>query len=134
MHHKNTDPAGQFAVLMENTPSADTKYRVTDLEAEMRPVFRLKTRAGTLLSEPSEPVDADTPAREPLTPSFVGMPSSHDGETVPGRELYQSVTAGRHQIVVAGELAAGPLLQFRVPDRARLAEYRVRILQVTGED
>ncbi len=52
----------------------------------------------------------------------------------PGLELYQSAAAGRHQIVVAGDLGAGPLLQFRVPDRGRLAEYRVRVVQVTGED
>ena len=52
----------------------------------------------------------------------------------PGLELYQSGAAGRHQLVVAGSLDAGPLVWFRVPDRARLAEYRVRVLQVTGED
>ncbi|WP_420633094.1 Calx-beta domain-containing protein [Candidatus Palauibacter sp.] len=52
----------------------------------------------------------------------------------PGLELYQSSAPGRHQIVVAGSLDAGPLVRFRVPDRGRLAEYRVRVVQVTGED
>ena len=56
-------------------------------------------------------------------------------ETVraPGLELYQSTAAGRHQIVVAGSLMAGPLVQFEVPDRGQLPLYRVRVQQVTGE-
>ena len=57
-------------------------------------------------------------------------------ETVraPGLELYQSSATGRHQIVVAGSLQAGPLVQFRVPDRGQLPLYRVRVVEVTGED
>ena len=57
-------------------------------------------------------------------------------ETVraPGLELYQSSAPGRHQIVVAGFLRAGPFVQFRVPDRGQLPLYRVRVLQVTGDD
>ena len=57
-------------------------------------------------------------------------------ETVraPGLDLYQSAAPGRHQVVVAGSLRAGPLMQFRVPDRGRLPLYRVRVVQVTGED
>ena len=57
-------------------------------------------------------------------------------ETVraPGLELYESRAPGRHRIIVAGSLRAGALLQFRVPDRGQPTLYRVRILQVTGED
>ena len=55
-------------------------------------------------------------------------------EAPPGLELYHSAASGRHRIVVAGPLANGPLLRFRVPDRARFGHYRVRVLQVTGED
>ncbi len=57
-------------------------------------------------------------------------------ETVraPGFELYESTAPGRHRIVVAGSLRAGPLVQFRVPDRGRLFLYRVRVIEVTGED
>ncbi len=51
-----------------------------------------------------------------------------------GLELYQSTAAGRHQIVVAGSLMVGPLVQFEVPDRGQLPLYRVRVQQVTGED
>ena len=51
-----------------------------------------------------------------------------------GLELYHSAARGRHRIVVAGPLESGPLLRFRVPDRGQLARYRVRVLQVTGED
>ena len=52
----------------------------------------------------------------------------------PGLEVYHSAQPGRHRIVVAGGLEDGPLLRFRVPDRGRLARYRVRVTEVTGED
>ena len=51
-----------------------------------------------------------------------------------GFELYESRAPGRHQIIVAGSLEAGPLVQFRVPDRNQLPLYGIRVLQVTGED
>ena len=52
----------------------------------------------------------------------------------PGLDLYESSAPGRHQVVVAGSLRAGPLVQFKVPDRGQLPLYRVRVVQVTGED
>ena len=52
----------------------------------------------------------------------------------PGLELYQSGESGQHQVIVAGSLEAGALMQFRVPDRNQLLLYRIRVLQVTGED
>ena len=57
-------------------------------------------------------------------------------ETVraPGFELYESETTGPHQIVVAGSLRSGPMVQFEVPDRNQLDLYRVHVLMVTGED
>ena len=51
-----------------------------------------------------------------------------------GLELYESTASGRRQVILAGTLESGPLLQFRVPDRNRLAQYRVRVIQVTGAD
>ena len=56
-----------------------------------------------------------------------------DAVRASGLELYESRAAERHQIVVAGVLRPGPLLQYRVPDRNQSALYRVRVLQVTGE-
>ncbi len=52
----------------------------------------------------------------------------------PGLELYRSEAPGRYQVILAGSLRSGPLLRFRVPDRNRLPQYRVRVLQVTSED
>ena len=52
----------------------------------------------------------------------------------PGLELYESRTPGQHRIVVAGPVREGPLLHFQVPDRGQRSLYRVRLLQVTGED
>ena len=53
-----------------------------------------------------------------------------------GRELFQSAASSstRRQIIVSGQLSSGPLLEIRVPDRGRLAEYRVQLLQVAGAD
>ena len=57
-------------------------------------------------------------------------------ETVraPGLDLYESSAPGPRQIVVAGALRSGALMQFKVPDRGQLPLYRVRVVQVTGED
>ncbi len=52
----------------------------------------------------------------------------------PGFELFESGASGPHQVVVAGALRPGPLMQFRVPDRNRLPLYRIRVVQVAGDD
>ena len=52
----------------------------------------------------------------------------------PGFEMFQSESTSPLQIVVAGALSTGPVVQFQVPDRGLHALYRVRLLQVTGED
>ena len=57
-----------------------------------------------------------------------------DAVRASGFELYESSAAGPRRIVVAGSLRAGPLVQFRVPDRGQLPLYRVRVLEVAGED
>ena len=51
-------------------------------------------------------------------------------------ELLQADTLSptRRQVVVAGALSAGPVLEFEVPDRGDLAKYQVRFLEVAGED
>ena len=51
-----------------------------------------------------------------------------------GLKLFQSESTSPRQIVVAGTLSSGPILQFEVPDRGHQELYRVRLLQVTGED
>ena len=75
----------------------------------------------------------------PATNRDVGVLLELEGPTIdavraPGLELYESSAPGSHRIVVAGVLRPGPLVQFRVPDRNQFALYRVRALQVTGED
>ncbi|MXX35488.1 MAG: hypothetical protein F4Z50_12110, partial [Gemmatimonadetes bacterium] len=52
----------------------------------------------------------------------------------PGLEVYESGASGRRRVILAGPVEAGPLMQFHVPDRNRLALYRVRVVEVTGED
>ena len=75
----------------------------------------------------------------PATNRDVGVLLELEGPTIdavraPGLELYESSAPGPHRIVVAGVLRPGALVQFRVPDRNQFALYRVRVLQVTGED
>ena len=59
-----------------------------------------------------------------------------DSVQAPGFELFQSdasSSTGR-RIIVSGALSTGAILEFRVPDRGEHARYRVRLLQVAGED
>ena len=50
-----------------------------------------------------------------------------------GFEFFQSEGSSRRQIVVAGDLSSGPVADFWVPDRTARSQYRVQLLQVTGE-
>ena len=52
----------------------------------------------------------------------------------PGFEVFQSGTSSSRQIIVSGALSAGPLMEFRVPDRTLVGQYRVQLLQIAGED
>ena len=59
-----------------------------------------------------------------------------DSVRAPGLEFFQSdasSSTGR-QIIVSGALATGTVVEFQVPDRGERARYRVRLLQVAGED
>ena len=49
-------------------------------------------------------------------------------------ELYRSRAAAPTQVIIAGPLSSGPVLEFWVPHRPFLAQYRVELLQVAGED
>ena len=61
-------------------------------------------------------------------------PGITDIRPAPALKLYHFGSGGKHRIVVAGALAVGPPVRFQVPDRSRLHLYRVRVLQVTGQD
>ena len=52
----------------------------------------------------------------------------------PGSEVFESDDGTRKEVIVAGALSAGRLLEFRVPDRRLDSRYRVRLIEVTGED
>lgn len=57
-----------------------------------------------------------------------------DSLKAPGLELYRSRATSPTQVIVAGPLASGPVLECRVPHRGFRAQYRVQLLQVAGED
>ena len=59
-----------------------------------------------------------------------------DSLRAPGFELIREaeLAATRRIVIIAGSLSTGPLLEFHVPDRAAHAQYRVRLLQLSGED
>ena len=57
-----------------------------------------------------------------------------DAIEAPDFELFESGTSSSRQIIVSGPLSTGPVLEIQVPDRGDLAEYRVRLLEVSGED
>ena len=52
----------------------------------------------------------------------------------PGFELFESATPTGKEVIVAGAMSDGPVLEFHVPDRALASQYRVRLIEVTGED
>ncbi len=51
----------------------------------------------------------------------------------PGFELFESGASERREVILAGSLRTGSVMEFRVPDRNRLRLYRVRVIQVTAE-
>ncbi len=51
-----------------------------------------------------------------------------------GFELFESGESARHQIILAGALRQGPVARFHVPNRDRTGLYRIRVVQVAGED
>ena len=52
----------------------------------------------------------------------------------PGSEVFESDDGTRKEVIVAGPLSPGRILEFRVPDRRLGSHYRVRLIEVTGED
>lgn len=118
-------PAGRFAALLLAT-----------------------TLAGGCIGD--EIVQPPTEQRVPgfLTVRLAGPPANTDigamlvveGPSIgavraPGLELMEpdGPSSVRRQVIVSGQLSAGPILQFRVPDRRRWREYQVRLLDVAGE-
>ena len=59
-----------------------------------------------------------------------------DSLSAPGFELVQAdeASSSRRQAIIAGSLSTGPVLQVWVPDRRQLADYRVELMQVSGDD
>ena len=59
-----------------------------------------------------------------------------DSLSAPGFELIQAdeASSNRREAIIAGSLSTGPLLQVWVPDRRHLGDYRVQLVQVSGDD
>ena len=59
-----------------------------------------------------------------------------DSLSAPGFELIQAdeASSSRREAIIAGSLSTGPVLQVWVPDRRQLADYRVTLMQVSGDD
>ena len=59
-----------------------------------------------------------------------------DSLSAPGFELIQAdeASSNRREAIIAGSLSTGPVLQVWVPDRRQLADYRVTLMQVSGDD
>lgn len=59
-----------------------------------------------------------------------------DSVRAPGFELLQPgvPSSGDRRMILSGALSTGTILEFQVPDRGEYTRYRVRLLQVAGED
>ena len=62
--------------------------------------------------------------------------SGIDSLSAPGFELIQAdeASSNRREAIIAGSLSTGPVLQVWVPDRRQRADYRVQLVQVSGDD
>ena len=59
-----------------------------------------------------------------------------DSLSAPGFELIQAdeASSNRREAIIAGSLSTGPVLQVWVQDRRHLGDYRVTLMQVSGDD
>ena len=59
-----------------------------------------------------------------------------DSLSAPGFELIQAdeASSNRREAIIAGSLSTGPVLHVWVPDRHQLGDYRVTLMQVSGDD
>ena len=59
-----------------------------------------------------------------------------DSLSAPGFELIQAdeASSSRREAIIAGSLSTGPVLQVWVQDRRQLGDYRVQLVQVSGDD
>ena len=130
---KDLDPSGVFRVLVENTGSTATTYRVTGLEPERRYVFRVKAHtADGRLTPRSRWLDVDTPAA-PAPPEVTGTTAFTvtEGETAvgtltatdedtPAGDLAWSITGGsdraHFRLSTAGVLAFAAAKDYEAPD------------------
>ncbi len=95
------------------------------------------------------PVQPVQPDPGPLHVALTVPPEAHDigamlvvegpgidSLSAPGFELIQAdeASSNRREAIIAGSLSTGPVLQVWVPDRRRLADYRVTLMQVSGDD
>ncbi len=68
----------------------------------------------------------------------IGIPAIEgpaiDSLRAPGYDLYRSRATAPTQVIIAGPLSSGPVLEFRVPHLRFREQYRVQLLQVAGDD
>ena len=68
----------------------------------------------------------------------IGIPAIEgpaiDSLRAPGYDLYRSRATAPTQIIIAGPLSSGPVIEFRVPHLRFREQYRVQLLQVAGDD
>ncbi len=80
-------------------------------------------------------VELAAPAGALLSGAWLAVEGPDIGELrTPGLELFEAGDGSRKEVIVAGALSPGRILEFRVPDRRPGSRYRVRSIEVTGED
>ena len=52
----------------------------------------------------------------------------------PGSEIFESDDGPRKEVILAGALSAGRIVEFQVPDRTLVELYRIHLIEVAGED
>lgn len=103
------------------------RYRTADGTAKAGRDYAMAV--GSVVFAPGDTVKTIV-ATERLGASH-GLPRRCGGGLIEGEATSSS---DRHQVVVAGPFASGPLLEVFVPPGSRAADHRVEILEVAAED
>lgn len=103
-------------------------------------------RSGLMEPSTAEPVpgflavELEAPAGARLGGAWLAVEGPEVGSLrAPGLEVFESEAEAREgavgkEIIVAGTLSEGRILEFHVPDRRLAGLYRVHLIEITGED
>ena len=122
--------AGSWGCGMGDGPVAPQSPEAESVEPHLVAPLPGEREAGLLLVHFTAP-----PGAEDIAAMLRLEGPAIDSVRAPGFELIRAAAASStvHRVVIAGDLASGPMLEVWVPDVGAAARYRVMLLQIAGE-